>query len=104
MNLFIVLYTDFMNSLISSRCCSIDFCRESSERAVSGLGYILLKYATVISRTNSSLATVRSDPFDIRQILSIILDRVTIVYVILSEAKNLPEDAVFLRDSSLRSE
>jgi hypothetical protein len=30
--------------------------------------------------------------------------RVTIVPVILSEAKNLHEDAVFLRDSSLRSE
>jgi len=27
-----------------------------------------------------------------------------VVYVILSEAKNLHEDAVFLRDSSLRSE
>ncbi len=29
---------------------------------------------------------------------------VTIAHVILSEAKNLHEDAVFLRDSSLRSE
>jgi len=30
--------------------------------------------------------------------------RVTIAHVILSEAKNLHEDVVFLRDSSLRSE